>query len=40
VTRAAPALLGLQRADGAFDDPPHEERALIGLRVLQIAAED
>ena len=39
VTKAAPALVALQRSDGAFDDPPHEERALIGLRALLVAAE-
>jgi hypothetical protein len=39
IAKAAPALLALQRDDGAFDDPPHEERALIGLRALQVAAE-
>jgi hypothetical protein len=40
VARAAPALLALQRDHGAFDDPPHEERALIGMRALHIALED
>lgn len=39
IAKAAPALLALQRDEGAFDDPPHEERALIGLRALQVAAE-
>lgn len=40
IARAAPALGARQRADGSFDDPPHEERALIGFRALQIALED
>ncbi len=40
IARAVPALLPLQRETGAFDDPPHEERALIGLRALLVAAED
>lgn len=39
IARAAPALLGLQRADGSFDEPVHEERALIGLRALLAAKE-
>lgn len=39
ITGAVPALLGLQRPDGSFDDPPHEERALIGLRALLVARE-
>lgn len=39
IERAIPALLGLQRPDGSFDDPPHEERALIGLRALLVARE-
>lgn len=39
IERAVPALLGLQRPDGSFDDPPHEERALIGLRALLVAKE-
>lgn len=37
IARAVPALLARQRPDGAFDDPPHEERALIGLRALLVA---
>ena len=44
VARSAPTLGRLVREDGTFDDPPHtplhEERALIGLRSLQIAIED
>src|SRR6266540_541907 len=40
IAKAVPALLPLQRETGAFDDPPHEERALIGLRALLVAAED
>lgn len=40
VARAAPALLALQQDGGAFDEPPQEERALIGLRALLVAAED
>jgi hypothetical protein len=40
VAKAAPALLALQRDDGAFDAPPNEERALIGMRALLVAAED
>ena len=39
IERAIPELLGLQRPDGSFDDPPHEERALIGLRALLVARE-
>jgi hypothetical protein len=39
IERAIPALLGLQLPDGSFDDPPHEERALIGLRALLVARE-
>jgi len=39
IAKAAPALLSLQRDTGAFDDAAHEERALIGLRALQVAAE-
>jgi len=39
IAKAVPALLDRQRDTGAFDDPPHEERALIGLRALQVAAE-
>lgn len=39
IAAAAPALLSLQHDSGAFDDPPNEERALIGLRALQVAAE-
>ena len=39
IAKAVPALLDEQRETGAFDDPPHEERALIGLRALQVAAE-
>ncbi len=40
IAKAVPALVPLQRETGAFDDPPHEERALIGLRALLVAAED
>jgi hypothetical protein len=40
VAKAAPAVLALQREDGAFDAPPNEERALIGMRALLVAAED
>lgn len=40
VSRAIPALLGRQREGGAFDEPADDERALIGLRALVIAAED
>lgn len=39
IAKAAPALLARQLPGGAFDEPPHEERALIGLRALQVAAE-
>jgi len=39
IAKAVPALVTLQQETGAFDDPPHEERALIGLRALQVAAE-
>lgn len=39
ITRAAPALVALQREDGSFDDAGNEERALIGVRALAIAAE-
>jgi hypothetical protein len=40
IERAVPALLQRQRTDGSFDDPPHEERALIGLRALLVSEED
>jgi hypothetical protein len=40
IAKAVPALLKLQRDDGSFDDAAHEERTLIGLRALVIAAED
>ena len=42
IVRAVPALLARQRPDGSFDaaDGATEERALIGLRSLQIALED
>jgi len=47
VVRSVPALLARQRPDGSFDAPgdtaagrAQEERALIGLRALQIALED
>jgi hypothetical protein len=45
VARAAPALAARLRDDGSFDEPPHDhpihdERALIGMRALQIALED
>ena len=33
------ALLALQQVDGSFDSPPHEERALIGLRAILVAQE-
>lgn len=39
IAKAAPALLALQTDAGAFDNPPQEERALIGLRALQVAVE-
>ncbi len=39
VAKAVPALLGLQRNDGSFDDDSNEERALIGLRAIQVAIE-
>ncbi|HET7789244.1 MAG TPA: hypothetical protein VFK78_00445 [Gemmatimonadales bacterium] len=39
IAKAAPALLDLQHDDGSFDSPPHEERALIGLRALHVALE-
>jgi hypothetical protein len=39
IAKAVPSLVDLQQETGAFDDPPHEERALIGLRALQVAAE-
>ena len=43
--QAAPALIARLRDDGSFDDPPHDdpvhdERALVGMRALQIAVED
>jgi hypothetical protein len=34
IARAVPALLGLQRKDGAFGATAQEERALIGLRAM------
>jgi hypothetical protein len=37
VARAVPALLALQRKDGAFGPTAQEERALIGLRALVMA---
>jgi hypothetical protein len=40
VVKAVPALLARQRADGAFDTPANEERALIAMRALQVALED
>jgi hypothetical protein len=40
VAKAVPAILVLQRPDGSFDDPAHEERALIGLRALLVSQED
>ena len=40
VARAVPALLQRQRPDGSFDDPPQEERALIGLRAVLVTLED
>lgn len=40
VAKAVPALLQRQRADGSFDAPANEERALIGMRALQVAMED
>ncbi|HEV8264199.1 MAG TPA: hypothetical protein VGQ06_04560 [Gemmatimonadales bacterium] len=39
ISKAVPTLLKLQRADGSFDDAAREERTLIGLRALVIAAE-
>jgi len=39
IARAVPALLARQRPDGSFDEVPHEERALIGLRALLVAHE-
>jgi hypothetical protein len=39
ITRAVPALLARQQPDGSFDEVPHEERALIGLRALLVAHE-
>lgn len=36
--RTVPVLLGLQLPSGAFDPAEHEERALIGARVLKLAA--
>lgn len=40
VERAVPALLRTQRPDGSFDDPSHEERALIGLRAILVSEEN
>ena len=40
VVKAVPALLARQRADGSFDAPAHEERALIAMRALHVAIED
>jgi hypothetical protein len=40
VARAVPALVQRQRPDGSFDDPPQEERALIGLRAMLVTLED
>jgi len=42
VVKAVPALIARQQADGSFETGAvaHEERALIGLRALQIALED
>jgi hypothetical protein len=40
VARTVPELLRRQRSDGSFDDPPQEERALIGLRALLVSQED
>jgi hypothetical protein len=40
VAKAVPALLKRQRPDGTFDVPPHEERALIGMRAIQVAVEE
>jgi hypothetical protein len=37
VARAVPALLALQRKDGAFGPMAQEERALIGARALAVA---
>lgn len=39
IVKAAPALIARQTDAGAFDEVPHEERALIGLRALQVAVE-
>lgn len=40
IAKAAPALVKRQRPDGSFDVPANEERALIGLRALQVALEE
>ncbi|HET8649212.1 MAG TPA: hypothetical protein VFL95_04170 [Gemmatimonadales bacterium] len=40
VRRAAPALMARQRADGTFGGAAQQERALIGLRALLIAADE
>jgi hypothetical protein len=40
IANATPALLRRQRPHGAFDDPPQEERALIGLRAILVTVED
>ena len=40
VVKAVPALLERQRPDGSFDAAANEERALIGMRALQVAMED
>jgi hypothetical protein len=40
IAGAASALLRRQRPDGSFDDPPQEERALIGLRAFLVTVED
>ena len=39
IMKAVPALLQLQRVDGSFDETGDEERALIGMRALQVALE-
>lgn len=40
VVKAVPALLGRLQPDGTFDRPANEERALIGLRALQVALDE
>lgn len=40
VVKTVPALVERQRPDGSFDATANEERALIGMRALQVAMED